>query len=164
MKLEHMRFKEKFRYEIVVEPNVNSSDVKLPAMMLQPYVENSIWHGILPMERQGHVRIRVAAGAPGRVQVHIADDGIGVVRSRSLKNGADGDHISRGIDITKGRADVLRELHVTDIRITGPVEVLQEDGTPAGTTVTIDLPYNHPPHPAGQDLQDGPTPLIFEER
>src|SRR6185369_7263109 len=46
--LEHMRFKDKFRYTITIAPAVDTYRVELPAMMLQPYVENSIWHGILP--------------------------------------------------------------------------------------------------------------------
>ncbi|MCB0764727.1 MAG: histidine kinase [Flavobacteriales bacterium] len=137
--LEHMRFKEKFRYEIVVEPNVNSSDVKLPAMMLQPYVENSIWHGILPMDKQGLVTIRVAPAGPDRVLVRIDDDGIGI--DRSLREKESSDHISRGIEITKGRADVLRRLELTDIRIQGPEQWNDpETGAVIGTRVAIELP------------------------
>ena len=137
--LEHMRFKDKFRYEITVAPDVNTAEVRLPAMMLQPYVENSIWHGILPMEKQGTVRIEVTVASPGRVLVRIDDDGIGF--DRSMANKEKNDHISRGIEITKGRADVLRKLDLTDIRITGP-EQWHETGTNTviGTRVAIELP------------------------
>jgi len=137
--LEHMRFKDKFRYEITVAPGVNTAEVRLPAMMLQPYVENSIWHGILPMENQGLVRIDVTEARPGRVLVRIDDDGIGF--DRSMENKEKNDHISRGIEITKGRADVLRKLDLTDIRITGP-EQWHETGTNTviGTRVSIELP------------------------
>lgn len=138
--LEHMRFKDKFRYEVVLEPGVDVHQVELPAMMLQPYVENSIWHGILPMERQGMVGIRVCPGIPGHVRIEIADDGIGVEASRERKNGQATDHISRGIEITKGRADVLRRLELADIRIVGPEQLHDEQGEPSGTRVTIELP------------------------
>ena len=142
LKLEHMRFKDKFRYTIAVDPAVDSAQVRLPAMMLQPYVENSIWHGILPMEGQGHVAITAEPSAQrGRVVVRIEDDGIGVERSQQAKAGAENDHISRGIEITKGRADVLRRLELTDIRIDGPKE---RSGSPSerlqGTVVIIELP------------------------
>lgn len=137
--LEHMRFKDRFRYEVRVEPAVDLRAIHIPAMMLQPYVENSIWHGILPTERPGLVRIQVGPGAPGRVVVEVADDGIGVDRSRARKSG-ESDHISRGIEITKGRADVLRRLDLADIRIQGPEQVQGPDGAVLGTRVRIDLP------------------------
>ena len=139
--LEHMRFKDRFRYHIHVDPAVDTHHVHLPAMMLQPYVENSIWHGILPTERQGEVSIHVEPAGVDRVRVRIEDDGIGVEQSRSNKRGMESDHISRGIEITKGRADVLRKLDLTDIRITGPDQ--RQDpvsGTVQGTRVSIELP------------------------
>lgn len=76
----------------------------------------------------------------GHVLVQIEDDGIGVDRSKSAKNGASGDHISRGIEITKGRADVLRRLGLTDIRIVGPEQIHAPDGAVSGTRVSILLP------------------------
>lgn len=157
--LEHMRFKDRFRYVLTVDPGVDTLHVRLPAMMLQPYVENSIWHGILPTERQGQVTIRVTPGEAGRVRVVIADDGLGIEQSKARKQS--GDHISRGIEITKGRADVLRNLHVTDIRITGPEQVQGGDGRVMGTQVTIDLPSNGPSPTTGPDLRSGAGHLTF---
>lgn len=138
--LEHMRFKDKFRYAITIDPAVDTFRVELPAMMLQPYVENSIWHGILPMEHQGTVSILVGPGIPGHVRITILDDGIGVEASRESKSGNGSDHISRGIEITKGRADVLRRLDLADIRISGPEQLHSPAGEPSGTRVTIELP------------------------
>ena len=154
--LEHMRFKDRFRYAITVDPRVDTSQVRLPAMMLQPYVENSIWHGILPMERQGRVDIVVEPAGPGRVAVRIEDDGIGLERSLRDKSTAEADHISRGIEITKGRAEVLRRLHLTDIRITGP-----EERTGEGTQVTVELPATPGEPISGLDLQNGRDHTTF---
>ncbi|MEZ4757900.1 MAG: two-component regulator propeller domain-containing protein [Flavobacteriales bacterium] len=139
--LEHMRFKDKFRYRIEVAPEVDTRHVQLPAMMLQPYVENSIWHGILPMDVQGEVVIRVEPSGPGRVRVIIEDDGVGLEQSLRRKEGSPSDHISRGIEITKGRADVLRKLDLSDIRIQGP-EPRSMDADPSlrGTRVSVELP------------------------
>lgn len=140
LNLEHMRFKDKFRYTIAVDPQVNAAQVRLPAMMLQPYVENSIWHGILPMGHQGHVIISVEPSGT-HVRVRIEDDGIGLERSRQAKEALESDHISRGIEITKGRVDVLRRLGLTDIRIDGPKERYEPSSHRVlGTTVTIELP------------------------
>jgi len=156
LQLEHMRFKDKFRYRIEVMPGVDTGGVRLPAMMLQPYVENSIWHGILPMGQQGEVAILVEPASAGRVRVRIEDDGIGVERSRASKQGMDGDHISRGIEITKGRADVLRRLDITDIRITGPKQWHDPaTGKVHGTRVAIELPAGEGPKKSAQGLVSG---------
>jgi len=113
-------------------------------MMLQPYVENSIWHGILPSERHGDVSICVSSPQKGRVQVEIQDNGIGIEESLARKQ--EGDHISKGIEITKGRADILRKMNKTDISITGPFQLnAPENGARTGTRVTIDLPTSTVP-------------------
>lgn len=135
--LEQRRFKERFDYSISVAKNVDPAQVELPAMMLQPYVENSIWHGILPMARPGRVSITVERAAADRVRIRILDNGVGVDRSREEKLGKETDHISRGIEITKGRSDVLRRLGLADIRIQGPEQLQDGEG---GTQVVIELP------------------------
>ena len=142
--LEHMRFKDKFRYQVERDPAVDATQVRIPAMMLQPYVENSIWHGILPMDRQGTVRVQVQGHAADRIRVTISDDGIGLTESLHRKAARASDHISRGIEITKGRTDVLRNLNLSDIRIEGPEEVRGSDGGVTGTRVIIDLPRSGP--------------------
>jgi ligand-binding sensor domain-containing protein/two-component sensor histidine kinase len=160
--LEHMRFKDKFRYTITIDPAVDTHRVELPAMMLQPYVENSIWHGILPMDQQGTVSIAVEPGIPGHVRITILDDGIGVEESRDRKSGNGSDHISRGIEITKGRADVLRKLDLADIRIAGPEQLHGPSGEPSGTLVTIELPSKEGLSPGRGHLQKSDPHITFE--
>lgn len=162
--LEHMRFKDKFDYRIEVEADVDPAQAKLPAMMLQPYVENSIWHGILPRDGHGMVTIRVRRIGEDRIEVRIEDDGIGMAQSRNAKASSTGDHISRGIEITKGRADVLRKLELTDIRITGPEDrVDPASGTMKGTIVTILLPLTDGWKKADGGLRSDPDVLTFDK-
>jgi LytS/YehU family sensor histidine kinase len=86
--LEHMRFKDRFSYRVDIDPAVSTAGIQIPAMMLQPYVENSIWHGILPMGRSGTVRPSTSVpAATTAIQVVIEDDGIGIEHSRLKKNG-----------------------------------------------------------------------------
>jgi ligand-binding sensor domain-containing protein/two-component sensor histidine kinase len=152
--LEHMRFKDRFAYAITVAPDVDTAQVRLPAMMLQPYVENSIWHGILPMDRPGRVDITVERKGADRVAVRIEDDGIGLERSMREKQHGEADHISRGIEITKGRADVLRRLDLTDIRISGPEERPPgPQGLVQGTRVVVELPAGTEAKDPGKGLQ-----------
>ncbi|HRH68271.1 MAG TPA: two-component regulator propeller domain-containing protein [Flavobacteriales bacterium] len=163
--LEHMRFKDKFDYKITVEPGVDIAGARLPAMMLQPYVENSIWHGILPKDGSGRVEIVVRPAPNHRVQVHIQDDGIGMQNSLKAKEGLSGDHISRGIEITKGRADVLRKLELTDIRISGPEDRLDgASGRCLGTQVSIELPLTDGWKKSEGGLQTADGQLTFDGR
>ena len=160
--LEHMRFKDKFTYRMDVDTSVQASQVRIPAMMLQPYVENSIWHGILPMERPGEVTISAHAIGDGRIRVMIVDDGIGIAQSISGKGNGSDDHISRGIEITKGRADVLRRLNLADIRITGPEEFHAPDGTVLGTRVVIELPVEGVTESGSGVLRTAESAITFE--
>jgi hypothetical protein len=163
LQLEHMRFKDKFQYTIDRKPGVDTSHVRLPAMMLQPYVENSIWHGILPMEQPGRVAIVVEPSPSGRALIRIEDDGIGVDISRKSKRNEPTDHISRGIEITKGRADILRKLELADIRITGPDQWHDpRTGAVLGTRVAIELPLNGLWKKADERLQTTPDAVTFE--
>jgi ligand-binding sensor domain-containing protein/two-component sensor histidine kinase len=145
--LEHMRFKDKFTYAITVSPAVDARAVNIPAMMLQPYVENSIWHGILPMAHPGRVEVAVELHGTTHVRIRIHDDGIGIDRSMDGKNGETTGHISRGIEITKGRADILRRMDLVDIRIQGPEPLGGAHGR--GTQVVIDLPVTVVLKPGG---------------
>lgn len=161
--LEHMRFKDKFEYRIEIEPGLNIAEARLPAMMLQPYVENSIWHGILPMDGTGLVRIQVKKAPQDRVEVRIVDDGIGVQQSLETKSATSADHISRGIEITKGRADVLRRLELTDIRIIGPEERTEPgSGRTKGTQVLVSLPLTNGWKKDVQPLHSGAGRSTFD--
>jgi hypothetical protein len=77
------------------------------------------------------------------VRVSIEDDGVGVEHSLKSKGAGSSDHISRGIEITKGRADVLRNLDISDIRIQGPEPRTATDANDqpvTGTRVVVELP------------------------
>jgi len=98
-----------------------------------------------------------------RVQVSIEDDGIGLEQSRARKHDSGSDHISRGIEITKGRADVLRRLDITDIRISGPDELLEPGGGRVlGTRVTVELPISTVPQKSGPGLQNAGEAITFD--
>ena len=116
------------------------------------------------MEGQGQVSISAApASAPGRVVVRIEDDGIGLEESQRSKSGAENDHISRGIEITKGRADVLRRLELTDIRIDGPKDRLNGSGQRRqGTLVSIELPVNQGVKNRAEGLEPAQSDPTFE--
>lgn len=140
LSLENMRFKSKFHYELFIDEEIDTEGVMIPPMLLQPYIENSIWHGILPMERPGTIWIRIEPSDKRSIRITITDDGIGINTSLRNKDKFGADHISRGIQITSGRLSVLKKLTNENLRIDGPYELRNEDGSPKGTEVVLIIP------------------------
>lgn len=139
LELEKMRFQDKFEYEIKVDDHLDIEQIKVPAMLLQPFLENSIWHGILPKEERGRVELSIESDGNGQILFKISDDGIGVDTSRSLKT-EDGNHISKGMDISGGRLELITQLTGKRSGMNGPYELKDENGKVKGTEVTIFIP------------------------
>jgi streptogramin lyase/two-component sensor histidine kinase len=141
LQLEHMRFQDKFEYEIEVDENVDAANIRVPSMLLQPFLENSIWHGILPKGEKGKVLLKVMEGEADQVVFTITDDGIGV--AASLKNkGDDATHISQGMNITRGRLELIKKMTGKEANLEGPLDVLNDDGSVCGTEVKIKIPLS----------------------
>ena len=141
LSLETMRFKDRFEYEIKMSNEVNGESIYIPPMLLQPYVENSIWHGILPKEGEGKILIKVemAQDKPQTVIITLTDDGIGIKTSLENKVKTTSTHISRGIEITSGRLNVLKKMTNQNLEIQGPEEIYHADGSVAGTRVILTM-------------------------
>lgn len=139
--LEHMRFKDKFNYDISIQEDVDQESIKVPAMLLQPFLENSIWHGILPMEHPGHINVDIAMQGTDVVAFTITDNGIGIDTSRKNKMASE-DHISQGMSITSGRIELIKKMTGKNVELIGPYEVKDADQHVKGTQVRIILPSN----------------------
>lgn len=139
--LEHMRFSNKFSYEIIIDPAIDTESVLIPAMLLQPFVENSIWHGILPMEEGGKITLDIARKGD-QLCFTIDDNGIGIETSLQRK-GQHQDHISQGMAITSGRLRLLKEMTNETLYVKGPYELKNSDNEAAGTRVEIVLPVDY---------------------
>jgi len=134
--LEHMRFQDKFEYEITIDPTIDTSSIRVPAMFLQPYVENSIWHGVLPMKSAGKIEVKIVKTA-NEIKFSIEDNGIGIEKSLAKKGTLGHSHDSKGMKITSSRINVLRTLTKRNIQIIGPFEVKNENEETMGTKVEI---------------------------
>lgn len=139
LSLEKMRFHEKFEYQVSVDPEVDQHNTLLPPMILQPFVENSIKHGIMPLEGEGKVEVRISKRDEAHLQILISDNGIGVEASRKQKENRPNDHVSKGMQITQDRlklfADMTHKQHSLDIE-----PILDEKGAIKGTQVRMVLP------------------------
>jgi sensor histidine kinase YesM len=139
LSLEKMRFQDKFEFHIEVDDDLRTHDLKVPPMILQPYVENSIKHGIMSLEEGGEITVSIAERDEDHLLVGIRDNGIGITASKSRRDNRPSDHVSRGMKITEDRlalfATVTGKEYSLNIK-----EVWNDDGTSAGTLVEMVLP------------------------
>lgn len=139
LSLESMRFKDRFDYKINVE-GVDTESIKIPAMIMQPFIENSIIHGILPdTEKKGLIEIDIS-NKNGQLNIAILDNGIGVNQSMHRKATVDGDHNSKGMEITSKRIELIQKVSENEISLEGPKEIVGENGSISGTHVLIKMP------------------------
>lgn len=137
--LEKMRFENRMEYEIVVDPEIIAAELEIPAMLLQPYVENAVKHGMTnPKQPTGLLRIYFNQVAPDMLECVIADNGIGIARSKSLRT-LPKHHQSSGMEISQNRAELLNKMYRTDIHIE-IIDKSVEDEANSGTIVKIFIP------------------------
>jgi two-component sensor histidine kinase len=135
--LEQLRFRDKLTYNIELDPDIDGALVEVPAMILQPYAENAIWHGIKPKPEGGHVQVGVRK--EGKVLVFIVEDnGIGREQSRALKQASVMKHKSMGMKITEDRIKAMGRVKGSQVEIQ---DLKDAAGNAAGTRVIIRLPY-----------------------
>lgn len=142
LSLESMRFKDRFDYEINVK-GIETESILIPAMILQPFVENSIIHGILPnLDKKGKIVLDVKV-ENGYLLMSVEDNGIGVNQSIHQKGGMEGDHRSKGMEITSKRIELIQKISNDDISLEGPYEVYNDDRSINGTRVLLKIPLNN---------------------
>lgn len=140
LELEKLRFADAFEYEFIVDPELEPDLVEIPTMILQPFVENAIWHGILHIPAKGKIRIMFAR-IGDRVLCTIEDNGIGRARSAALRK-MDKQHYSRGLQITRDRLQLYNSRFNMDASF--DIEDLNDgSGNATGTRVNIWFPYVH---------------------
>jgi tetratricopeptide (TPR) repeat protein len=120
LKLEHYRFRDKFEYDIVMDENIDPETITIPPMLIQPYIENAVWHGLRYKEDKGHLTLRMEKHATG-IQIEITDDGIGRKRSAALKTENQKKHQSTGLKNIEERLHIINKVykanyhvHITD--------------------------------------------------
>jgi tetratricopeptide (TPR) repeat protein len=138
VKLEHNRFQEKFDYEISVDKSIDLDQFAIPPMLLQPYIENAIWHGLRYKEEKGILEIKIAQQDDETLAVTIADNGVGRKRSQQLKTKNQLKRKSKGMSTIKNRIRILNDMYQD--RISVSVSDLFEDGS--GTKVELLLKRN----------------------
>ncbi|HEX8676044.1 MAG TPA: histidine kinase, partial [Segetibacter sp.] len=133
LKLEHYRFRDKFDYEIKVDENVNPEAIQIPPMLIQPYIENAVWHGLRYKNEKGKLLLHFYR-QNGHLVAEITDDGIGRQRSAELKTENQRKHNSTGLKNIEERLAIINKVYQLDYR------VHIEDRKNNGTQVSVHLP------------------------
>ncbi len=138
LELECIRFKDKFDFSIVVDDEIDPLMYKVPTMLIQPYVENSITHGLMPLEGKGSVRIDIRMNE-NCLLCTIEDNGIGRKAAMERSRLREPNHNSLGTQITESRLDLVNSLYGTSLK-TQYTDLTNEKGEPTGTRVEIHIP------------------------
>jgi tetratricopeptide (TPR) repeat protein len=136
LKLEHYRFRDKFEYEVKIDADINPESIDIPPMLLQPYIENAVWHGLRYKEDKGHLALHMRKRNHG-LEIEITDDGIGRKRSTEVKTSHQQKQHSTGLKNIEERLLIINKVYHTHYR----VDIKDLDtATGKGTRVVITLP------------------------
>ncbi len=133
--LEHFRFKDKFEYTFTVDSDLDVDTFEIPPMLLQPYVENAVWHGLRYKEEKGHLHIHFSQTDKDTAVVTVSDDGVGRTQSASMKTEHQKKQKSKGMGNIKKRIGILNEMY--DDRVEVSVQDVFDNGE--GTRVILTL-------------------------
>jgi ligand-binding sensor domain-containing protein/putative methionine-R-sulfoxide reductase with GAF domain len=139
IEMEALRFDKKFTYSIVVDESVRADSVEVPPLIIQPYVENAIWHGLLHKETEGYLLIFVSKLSENMIKVVIEDNGIGRDKAQELKSKSATTRKSLGMKLTENRLTLLNKY----AKLTASVDIidLKAEGEQAeGTKVVLKIP------------------------
>lgn len=136
IELESARLEHFFDYKITVAQNVQPDHIQIPPLVMQPFVENAIWHGLRNKKEDGLISIHISLFNDDTVVINIEDNGIGREKSTELKTNRTS-HKSYGIDITKDRLKMVNPENKIEV-----IDLYDNQNNPLGTKVVVTLKIN----------------------
>ncbi len=139
LELEQLRFHDKFEFTIKSSESVEFN-MGLPPLLIQPFVENAILHGLVPKEGAGLIQVNFDV-ENGQLVCTITDDGIGITQSAAIKEHSMKAHKSMALEITKKRLEIMEATISKSAQI--DIRELEENNKVVGTRVTLRLPIQY---------------------
>jgi LytS/YehU family sensor histidine kinase len=136
LSLENLRIPD-LDYSIEIEPGINTEKTKIPNMMLQPYIENAIWHGLMHKKNNRKLQIKIDSKHNAMI-FQVEDNGIGRKKASELKSRYRKEHRSKGMELLSKRFNLLSKEYATEVQTT--VTDLYHNGEALGTLVEIIVP------------------------
>ncbi|MFH1937408.1 MAG: histidine kinase, partial [Bacteroidota bacterium] len=138
--LEKMRLRDKFEYRMAMEESIEAQEIFIPSMMIQPLVENAIWHGITPLDEKGMVSIYFQKESENSLKIIVEDNGIGMKKSAEYSTNNQ-DHLRLTLDLNRKRLELLGKKFNVATRIEFS-EAFPDRKNP-GTRVEIVVPFSY---------------------
>jgi sensor histidine kinase YesM len=139
--MERLRFSDSFDYNIIYANTIEPETIYIPPMLLQPFCENAIWHGLMHKEGQGKLEIMMSAG-DNQLQCIITDNGIGKEKAAELKTRSGAKQKSFGLKITTERLALFNNEKAVHSFYRAE-DVLDADGKVGGTKVILNIKFKN---------------------
>lgn len=139
IEMEAMRFKNKVRYTIEVANDIDISYIEIPPLLIQPYVENAIWHGLMQKKEGGLIRIDISLAAFNLLHIEISDNGVGRKLSQEYKSKSVTTKKSFGMKMTSERMQLINQVYQTNTSVE-IIDETDEQNNACGTKVIIEIP------------------------
>ncbi len=141
MNIENMRFSNEINFKIKVDDAINIEATKVPSLILQPFLENSLWHGLSSKTEDKKIELNVFKSSSGYITFEIIDNGIGRIASKKIKDRKRLKQKSVGINITKARLANFSKAFPNSYTL--EIEDLYDNETPSGTKIILQIPTNN---------------------
>ena len=138
IELEHRRCNSKFSYRFTVDSTLDAGNTAIPSMIIQPYVENAIWHGLVQKEGNGELTISIN-GREKILECCVEDNGIGRQMAMEIKQEKQGRHKPLGLGITHKRLKLLSIEKGEEAAVT-IIDKKDNEGRAGGTKVILHIP------------------------
>lgn len=138
LEIEYLRLEGKFEYSFDVDSSIRVEQAQVPPMILQPFVENAIWHGLMRKATGGKLLVQVKDLGTA-IQCVIEDNGIGRKKALELKGNSPGHKKSMGIQITGDRISMINRIYGIDTKVQ-IIDLVNARGEAEGTRVVINIP------------------------
>lgn len=136
-KLEHLRFKDKFDYSFTVNKGVKVDEYMIPPMLLQPYVENAVWHGLRYKTEKGKLDIKVSQNTKNEIIITIIDNGVGREKSKEFKTENQLKYTSKGMSNIDKRVSILNKMYQDKVSVY--IENYKDTAEDKGTKVVVTI-------------------------
>lgn len=139
MDMEALRFDHAFEYEIQTDREAAAENISIPSMLVQPYAENAIWHGLMQKEDKGKLWIRFIKQNENILKVEIEDNGVGRQKAKEAECKDTLKRKSYGMQISRDRIALINKLYKYSTSV-NVQDLTDENGNASGTKITITIP------------------------
>jgi tetratricopeptide (TPR) repeat protein len=139
MNIENIRFSNEINFKTIIHDDLDVHAIKIPSLILQPFLENALWHGLSSKEGLKTIVLEVTKGQSGFINISITDNGVGRDEAERIKEGKVLKRKSVGIDITKERLANFSKDYLNSFQV-DIIDLYDDHNRPRGTKIVLHIP------------------------